>query len=114
MWAWVMAESAMIKMEGNAAQPGGDGVTLTPLELSAGTDQGPQQRRSHMVPDPLIPRLVSVTEAAKMLDVHRTWVWQLIREGRLPAARVGSMAVLAERTVLAFEAGADVTREGRG
>lgn len=62
-----------------------------------------------MIRDPLIPRLVSVSGAAEILGVSRQRVWQWIDDGRLPGARAGATAVLAEETVRKFAAGADVT-----
>ncbi|OXM53748.1 hypothetical protein CFP71_21285 [Amycolatopsis thailandensis] len=58
-----------------------------------------------MVRDPLIPRLVSTTEAAEALGCSRQYVNTLIKEGKLPAAYAGTTLVLAEDTVRRYAAG---------
>ncbi|SFO83129.1 DNA binding domain-containing protein, excisionase family [Amycolatopsis arida] len=58
-----------------------------------------------MVRDPLIPRLVSVPEAAEILGLRRSRVHQLVTEGKLPGAWSGNTIVLAEETVLRYKAG---------
>jgi excisionase family DNA binding protein len=42
-------------------------------------------------------KLVTVTEAAKILGVHRSRVHALIQSERLPAQRVGAVYVIKER-----------------
>ncbi|WP_027944049.1 helix-turn-helix domain-containing protein [Amycolatopsis taiwanensis] len=58
-----------------------------------------------MVRDPLLPKLLSVTEAADVLGHNRSYVHQLIKEGSLPAGNAGTTVVLAEATVLRYKAG---------
>jgi excisionase family DNA binding protein len=58
-----------------------------------------------MVRDPLIPRLVSVTEAADIVGCSRQNINVLINDGKLPAARAGSTLVMAEDTVRRYAAG---------
>ncbi|WP_166659182.1 helix-turn-helix domain-containing protein [Labedaea rhizosphaerae] len=58
-----------------------------------------------MIRDPLIPRLVSTTEAADILGMARSHVHRLVTEGKLPAAHAGSSIVLAEETVRRYKAG---------
>lgn len=58
-----------------------------------------------MVRDPAIPPLVSVTEAAAMLECNRAWVNRLVNDGKLPAAWAGSTLVLAKATVQAYQRG---------
>ncbi|MER7009933.1 helix-turn-helix domain-containing protein [Saccharopolyspora sp. NPDC000359] len=64
-----------------------------------------RQGDTRMVRDPLLPKLVSVTEAADILGYNRSHVHQLINEGKLPAGYAGSTVVLAEETVLRYKAG---------
>jgi excisionase family DNA binding protein len=45
---------------------------------------------------------MTVTQAATLLDVSRTRVWQFIADGRLTAETVGSIALLKRADVLAF------------
>jgi excisionase family DNA binding protein len=58
-----------------------------------------------MVRDPLIPRLVSTAEAGDIIGRSRQQVNNLINEGKLPAARVGTTLVIAEETVRRYAAG---------
>ncbi|MFE0021931.1 helix-turn-helix domain-containing protein [Amycolatopsis sp. NPDC059021] len=58
-----------------------------------------------MVRDPLIPRLVSVTEAAEIVGCSRQNINTLVNDGRLPAERAGTTFVLAEDTVRRYAAG---------
>ncbi len=58
-----------------------------------------------MIRDPLIPRLVSVPEAADILELKRSRVHQLVTGGKLPGAWSGSAIVLAEETVRRYKAG---------
>ncbi|AXB41281.1 hypothetical protein A4R43_01075 [Amycolatopsis albispora] len=58
-----------------------------------------------MVRDPLIPRLVSVTEAAEIVGCSRQNINNLINSGKLPAGNAGTTLVLAEDTVRRYAAG---------
>ena len=58
-----------------------------------------------MVRDPLIPRLVSVTEAAGIVGCSRQNINALINDGKLPAARAGTTLVMSEDTVRRYAAG---------
>ncbi|MFK0249257.1 helix-turn-helix domain-containing protein [Amycolatopsis azurea] len=58
-----------------------------------------------MVRDPLIPRLVSVTEAADIVGCSRQNINVLINDGKLPAARAGTTLVMSEDTVRRYAAG---------
>lgn len=58
-----------------------------------------------MIRDPSIPRLLSLAEAGEILGCSRQYVDQLIKDGRLPAARAGGRPVVAEETVLRYAAG---------
>lgn len=68
-------------------------------------DLSVRQGDTQMVRDPLIPRLLSVTDAADVLGCSRQYVNQLVREGKLPAAYAGGTIVLAEETVRRYQAG---------
>ncbi|WP_134663962.1 helix-turn-helix domain-containing protein [Amycolatopsis sp. CFH S0078] len=46
-----------------------------------------------------------MTEAADVLGRNRSYVHQLITEGKLPAGNAGTTVVLAEATVLRYKAG---------
>lgn len=47
--------------------------------------------------------LLSVSEAAERLGVHRTRVHALIKAGRLPARRVGSVYLIEEKDLKMVE-----------
>lgn len=64
-----------------------------------------RQGDTRMIRDPLISRLVSVTEAAGILGVNRSHVHRLIKESKLPAAYAGDTLVLAEERVHRYAAG---------
>lgn len=68
-------------------------------------DVSARQGDAPMIRDPLIPRLVSVTEAADILGYNRSHVHRLIKDNRLPAAYSGDTIVLAEETVRRYKAG---------
>lgn len=57
--------------------------------------------------DPLIPPLVSVRGAARVLGCSRTWAAHLVREGYLHGVRVGRLTVVAEAQVAALVAQRD-------
>jgi excisionase family DNA binding protein len=73
-------------------------IVVSPPSVSKGETH-------RMLRDPLIPRLVSVTEAAEILGLTGTRVHQLIKEGKIPAGRAGSTLVLTEETVRRYAAG---------
>lgn len=57
-----------------------------------------------------LPLAHSVESAARRLGIGRTTVFQLIREGRLPARKVGSRTLIRETDLAAFIASAPVSR----
>ena len=48
--------------------------------------------------------LITVTQAAEKLDVHRTRVHAMIRAGQLSAIRTGSVLLINESELIAFKA----------
>lgn len=60
-------------------------------------------RRGTPVDDRKIPALLSVVEAAVILDVHRNNVLHMINSGKLPARKVGSTWVIREAVLSAIE-----------
>ena len=46
--------------------------------------------------------MINITEAARLMCVHPKTALELVRDGTLPAARIGRAYVLAERDVIAY------------
>lgn len=47
--------------------------------------------------------MISVTEAAAILDVTRQWIHKLIDQGRLDATRIGNQYVITRRSVEEYD-----------
>lgn len=46
---------------------------------------------------------ISLTEAADLLKVSRTRIWQIIQEGRLSARKIGKQWVITRESVEAYD-----------
>jgi excisionase family DNA binding protein len=71
-------------------------------------------RRGTPVDDRKIPALLSVVEAAVILDVHRNNVLHMINSGKLPARKVGSTWVIREAVLSAMEVSDATEAESAG
>jgi len=55
-------------------------------------------RKSRHAAEP--PRFMTVAEAAKYLEVHRSTLYKLIRQHRIPALKIGSSDYRLERDAI--------------
>ncbi|GJQ61582.1 MAG: hypothetical protein SCALA702_06350 [Melioribacteraceae bacterium] len=46
---------------------------------------------------------ISISEAAEILEVSRSYIWQLVRQSRLEAQKIGNTYIVSKASLLNFK-----------
>jgi|SRR5579871_825445 len=62
----------------------------TRSKKSGGAQASPSGRMESIYGSAQMPRILTVAELSQYLQIHRTTIYRMIRQGRIPCFRVGS------------------------